>query len=651
MGFVMTTPPQDRALLDQEQFLKILSREEAVRRFDEALFPRALPAEMRKLAEALGCALADDVTAPIDVPPFDRSNVDGFAVRSADLVAAGEATPVRLVLNDEVIACGIAPELQVASGTATPIATGGPVPRGADAVVMVEHTQPAGAQGIDVRRAASPGQFVSYAGSDIARGEALLRAGTVIGSREIGMLAACGIAEVKVARKPRVAVISTGDELVQPGEALPPAAIYDTNGTIVAAAIDENGGAASFLGAIPDDEAKLEAAMRRALRDADMLVLSGGTSKGAGDLSHRIIGRLGKPGIIAHGVALKPGKPLCLAVCDGKPVVILPGFPTSAMFTFHDMIVPVLRKMAGLPPRADAMVNAKVPVRIASELGRTEFVMVSLVEGRDGLIAYPSGKGSGAITSFTQADGFLRIDALADQMPSGTEAEVTLFTPHVRVPDLVIIGSHCTGLDLVTAPLARAGLAVRSIAVGSLGGLAAARRGECDFAPIHLFDDKTETYNTPYLAEGLELVPGWRRMQGVVFRKGDKRFEGLNAKEAVAAALADPACIMVNRNQGAGTRFLIDRLLAGARPEGYWNQPRSHNAVAAAVAQHRTDWGMTIAPVAHATGLGFIPLAEEHYDFALVTARKQRPAVQAFLDALASDDSRAALERAGFRPA
>lgn len=213
-------------------------------------------------------------------------------------------------------------------------------------------------------------------------------------------------------------------------------------------------------------------------------------------------------------------------MCDGKPVVILPGFPTSAMFTFHDMIVPALRKMAGLPPRSDAKVSATVPVRIASELGRAEFVMVSLVAGKDGLIAYPSGKGSGAITSFAQADGFLRIDALADQMPAGAEAEVTLFTPHVRVPDLVIVGSHCTGLDLVTAPLAHAGLVVRSIAVGSLGGLAAAKRGECDLAPIHLFDDKSETYNTPYLAEGLELVPGWRRMQGIVFRKDDKRFEG-----------------------------------------------------------------------------------------------------------------------------
>ncbi len=644
-------PSPNNAAVDQEQFLTILSREEALARFEAALFPRDLAADDRALPDALGLPLVSDVVAATDVPPFDRSNVDGFAVRSADLVAAGEAFPVRLWLNGETVVCGTAPQLPVIDGTATPIATGGPVPRGADAIIMVEHTQPAGASAIEIRRAASPGQFVSYAGSDIARGEVLLRAGTLIGSREIGMLAASGVARLSVVKKPRVAVMSTGDELVQPGQPLRPAAIFDTNGAIVTAAVSENGGDAHFLGAFPDDEVKLEASMREALVASDMLILTGGTSKGEGDVSHRIVARLGKPGIIAHGVALKPGKPLCLAVCDGKPVVILPGFPTSAMFTFHDMIVPVLRRLAGLPPRNDARVMAKVPVRIASELGRTEFVMVSLVAGDDGLIAYPTGKGSGAITAFAQADGFLKIDALAEQMPAGTDAEATLFTPHVRVPDLVIVGSHCTGLDIVTAPLARGGLSVRSISVGSLGGLAAARRGECDLAPIHLLDEQTDTYNTAFLSEGLELLPGYRRMQGIVFRAGDMRFYGLGAEDAVRAALKDLSCLMVNRNQGAGTRILIDRLLGGARPDGYWNQPRSHNAVAAAVAQKRADWGMTIAPVAHVAGLGFIPFAEEHYDFALVLSRKQRPAVQAFLDALLSADVREALERAGFRPA
>lgn len=645
---MMKSPSSIPQNTDQKQFLTILSREEALARFEAALFPWPVPTEKRSLAEALGLALAEDVAAQVDIPPFDRSSVDGFAVRAADLVAASDLRPVRLMLNRETIACGSVPQLAVLPGTATAIATGGPLPRGADAIVMVEYTQPAEGGAIEVRRAVSPGQFVSTAGSDMARGEVVLRAGSVIGAREIGILAACGTPQVTVARKLRVAVLSTGDELVQPGEPLQPAGIYDANGPIVSAAVTENGGEAHFLGAFPDDEARLETAMREALASHDVLILSGGTSKGAGDVSYRIIGRLGKPGIIAHGVALKPGKPLCLAVCGGKPVIILPGFPTSAMFTFHDMVVPILRRMAGLPPRVDAQTSAQLPFRVPSELGRTEFVMVSLVQGRDGLMAYATGKGSGAITAFAQADGFIRIDAFADHLPAGAQVPVTLFTPQVRVPDLVVIGSHCTGLDLVVGKIARQGISVRSLAVGSLGGLAAAKRCECDLAPIHLFDPQTQVYNTPFLSEGIELVPGWRRIQGIVFRRGDARFEGRNAPEAVEAALADPECMMVNRNQGAGTRILIDQLLGQTRPDGYWNQPRSHNAVAAAVVQKRADWGVTIGPVARAAGLGFIPLTQEHFDFALVTDRKERVAVQAFLAALLSPDMQDALERAGF---
>ncbi|MFN3890436.1 MAG: molybdopterin biosynthesis protein [Beijerinckiaceae bacterium] len=635
----------------QDQFLDVLSREDALARFEHALFPYRLQVDERALAEALGLPLAQDVAAPVDAPPFDRSNVDGFAVRSADLANAGAASPIILDLNAEEVHCGDEPRLEVKPGTATPVATGAPIPRGADAMLMVEHTHPAGPGAIEAVRAVAPGSFISFAGSDIARGETLLRAGSLIGSREIGMLAACGVARIRVVRKPRVAILSTGDELIQPGGTLRPAAIFDTNGPIVAAAVVENGGEPLFLGAVVDDEEALWRAMSNAFADCDMLILSGGTSKGAGDLTHRLVNRLGKPGIVAHGVALKPGKPLCLAVCGGKPVVILPGFPTSAMFTFHDLIAPILRRMAGLPPRTDATVEAVTPSRIPSELGRREYVMVSLVEGPEGLTAYPTGKGSGAITSFAQADGFFTIDALSDHMPAGARVQVTLFTPHVRVPDLVVIGSHCVGLDAVVAPLAGAGLSFRMIAVGSMGGVAAARRGECDIAPLHLLDEKTETWNAPYLGDGMQLVSGWRRMQGVVYRRGDARFEGRDAQGAVAAALADSACIMVNRNQGAGTRILIDRLLKGARPDGYFNQPRSHNAVAAAIAQGRADWGLAIRQAADAYGLGFIPMAEEHYDFALVTARTHRPGVQAFLNSLQSAETKAALRALGFEPA
>ena len=637
--------------LRQEQFLTVLPREEAVRRWLEALDPRPLGSEVVDLFQALGRVVADDLASPSDVPPFDRSGVDGFALRAADVENASEHAPTVLRLNREIITCGTAPNVVVEPGSATAIATGGPLPRGADAVVMIEHTGLlANGEAVAVRRPCTPGQFVAFAGSDLARGEILLRRGTLVGSREIGMLAACGLGTVAVFRKPRVGVLSTGDELARPGDPLPPAGIYDANGPIVCAAVAENGGEPVFYGAVRDDEAALDAAMRTAFAACDMVILSGGTSKGAGDLTYRLVGRLGAPGIVVHGVALKPGKPLCLAVCDRKPVLVLPGFPTSAMFTFHDVVAPVLRTIAGLPPRPEAQVTATVPVRVGSELGRTEFAMVSLVEAEDGFIAYPTAKGSGSVTSFAQADGFLTIDALADHLPAGACAVVTLLTPGLRAPDLAIIGSHCTGLDALVGRLAGQGFSARLMAVGSLGGLAAARRGECDLAPIHLLDPETGTYNAPYLSEGLELVPGWRRMQGIVYRTGDARFAEREPEQAIAQALADPACLLVNRNQGAGTRILVDRLLAGARPAGYWNQPRSHNAVGAAVAQGRADWGVAIAPVALAYGLGFTPLAEEHYDFALVTARRSKPAVQAFLDLLVAPETHEALRALGFRP-
>ena len=643
----MKTPsPPARSGIDQEQFLRILSREEAIAAFREALQPRPLGMEAVALAALVGRVLAEDVAAPVDTPPFDRSVVDGFAVRAADLAVASGSAPVRLVLNGEVIACGTPPELTVAPGTATPISTGGPMPRGADAVVMIEHTEAADEDAILVSRALAPGQNVAFAGSDIARGQTVLHKGTVVGSREIAMLAAIGLAETTVWRKPRVAVLSTGDELVQPGEPLRPAAVYDSNGPIVAAALEENGCVALRLGAIPDDETRLTAAITDAFATADAVILSGGTSKGAGDLTHRIVGRLGAPGIVAHGVALKPGKPLCLAVCDGKPVIVLPGFPTSAMFTFHDIVAPFLRLLAGLPEREEHELSGRVPVAVASELGRAEFVMVALSESDAGLVAHPVGKGSGAVTAFSQADGFVRIDALADTLPAGSEVPVRLFTPHLRVPDLVVMGSHCVGLDAVIGHLAETGLSARVLAIGSLGGLAALRRGECDIAPIHLLDPHSDTYNTPFLTPAMRLIVGWKRLQGVVFRRGDARFEGKSPHDAVTAALADPDCIMVNRNQGAGTRTLIDALLAGKRPAGYWNQPRSHNAVAASVAQNRADWGVAIKPVADDNGLGFLPLTAEHYDFA-VSSTPRRPAILAAFEA-ALTESGEALRRIGF---
>jgi putative molybdopterin biosynthesis protein len=273
--------------------------------------------------------------------------------------------------------------------------------------------------------------------------------------------------------------------------------------------------------------------------------------------------------------------------------------------------------------------------------------------GASGLdyVAYPMGKGSGSVTAFGRADGFVIIPRQREYLERDSVVDVHLLDAAIRPADLVVIGSHCTGLDYLLGQLHCRGIRSKVLAVGSTGGLEAAKRGECDLAGVHLLDPQTDTYNRPFLTDGLDLVPGYGRAQGVVFRRGDARFEGRDANEAVAAALADPECVLVNRNRGSGTRLLIDRLLGAVRPPGYLAEPRSHNAVAAAVAQGRADWGVAIAPVARASGLGFLPLREERYDLVVPRSRRERPAVRAFVELLADPAARRALTALGFQPA
>jgi putative molybdopterin biosynthesis protein len=660
---------------EQEQFLRVLDRDEAERRFRSVLnlSPRGI--EQVALDEALDRVLAADVASPVDVPSFDRSNVDGFAVVAADTFGASEEIPRRLRLASEIIHTGIVPTTELKRGDAVAIATGGMMPRGADAVVMVEHAHVEG-QELRVGRAVTAGSGVSFAGTDITSGETVLRRGQILSSRDTGVLAAIGIKSVDVWRRPIVAIISTGDEIIAPGDPMQPARVYDSNAQVLADAVRELGAEPRRLGIIRDDIDALRTRLTEALEAADAVLLSGGTSKGAGDVSYRVVAELTDPGIVAHGVALKPGKPICLAATGGRPVVVLPGFPTSAIFTFHEFVAPVLTSMAGRGIQERAVVQATLSVRVNSEIGRTEYLLVGLVNASPGvnaggrarvgrplsgppgepdkarptdLIAYPMGQGSGSVTTFSRADGFTTIGRHEEIVPAGTIIDVQLLGRELQLADLVVIGSHCIGLDYLLGEIEQRGIRPKFVAVGSLAGLEAAKRGECDLAGIHLLDPHTGEYNRPFLTRGLELIPGYGRMQGIVFRKGDQRFEERSAGDAIAMALRDPSCMMVNRNQGSGTRALIERLLAGARPPGYAVQPRNHNAVAAAVRQGRADWGVTLDTIARNTGLGFIPVQHEDYDFVTPKARADRPAVRAFRTLLTRPATREALMRLGMK--
>jgi putative molybdopterin biosynthesis protein len=624
----------------QQQFLKILERDEAERRWREVLDVKPVDAENVALECALGRVLAEDVRAEVDVPGFDRSNMDGFAVRAEDTFGATEAEPVSLELGSETIPTGIVPVQEVKPGGAMSIATGGMLPRGADAVLPVEFTDVEGSV-VTARRERVPGAAVSFAGTDIGRGETVLFRGTRLTSRETGVLAAIGVNEVSVIRRPIIAILSTGDEIVQPGETMRPGLVFDSNGRILADAVHELGGEPRFLGAFRDDEAGLRAALGSAMEIADLVLLSGGTSKGEGDLNAQVVAEL-DPGIVVHGVALKPGKPICLAASGRLPVVILPGFPTSAVFTFHEFVAPVIRELAGLAPGVRERKTAHLARKTTSDRGRLEYLLVSLVERPGGgLAAYPMGKGSGSVTAFSRADGFVRIGRNTEIVDADTEVEVTLLSRELPIADFVAVGSHCIGLDLIASALSRAGFTVKVLAVGSQGGLAAAERGECDAAPVHLLDPASGEYNRPFLNSSLRLLHGYARQQGVVTRADESR--------DIEAILADPALRMVNRNRGSGTRILIDQLLGDRRPPGYPYEPRSHFAVAAAVAQGRADWGVTIETIAGQAGLRFRHLQAEYYDFAIPEDRWDRPAIRELRRLLAPDGSvRAELERLGF---
>jgi len=523
----------------------------------------------------------------------------------------------------------------------------------------VEYTHLEGDR-VKIYKPVAPGENVMAAGSDIMRGETVIREGTLLSPRETALLAALGVSRVKVYKKPKVAVISTGNEIVSPGEELSFGRIYDVNATAIVHSIVENGGEAVFEGIVEDSKEALEEKLREVLsKDYDIIVTSGGTSAGAGDLSYRVIDSLGKPGIIVHGVAIKPGKPTIIGVVDGKPIFGLPGYPTSAMIIFDVFVAPLIRQLAGLPQQERPKLKAKSAMKMFSAKGRYEYKLVNLVKTREGSYsAYPVMGGSGAVTTLAEADGYVEIPESVEFLEEGKEVEVALLSSTIKPADLTIIGSHCIGVDLLLNLINQhRAIQAKIINVGSSGGLRAVARGESDISGTHLIDEKTGEYNIPFLkklgiAESTYLVRGYDREQGFVVAKGNPK--NINGVEDL---LREDVRI-INRNPGSGTRILLDLELKKLAEKlgknfreltteikGYEIEAKSHSAIAAAVAYGRADVGLAIRTVAEQYSLDFIPLREEKYDFAIPTEKFEKPEVRLFIEFLGSEEFKKLLEK------
>lgn len=632
--------------MSRKEFHTLVSLEDA----RKALLPfYRREVEQVPLSECYGRVLARNVYSKVDVPGFDRASMDGYAVKAKDTWGADEEEPKSLKIAG-VIHAGRQPSVAVEPGTAVEIATGAVMPRGANAVVMVEHTDTAG-EIVNVRKPVSPGENVMHTGADVMMGELVLREGTRLTPREISVIAAVGLSVVSVYRRPRVGIISTGDEIAAPGTALKPGQIYDVNAYAVGAGVLEDGGVPVYLGIVRDEPQAFREALAAASQKVDVILTSGSTSAGASDMMSGTVTGMGR--VLVHGIKIKPGKPTIIGEAGGRPFIGLPGYPSSALTIFNEVAAPLIRYMAGLREADLPRVGARMAVRARSEGGREVLQPVGIIRSADGsLAAYPIEKGSGAVTSLLDADGYVEIGEHTHVLEEGEPVEVTLFSDKIAFPDLLIIGSHCLGIDIITEMMAAKGYSVRSINVGSAGGLRAIRKGIADVAGVHLLDE-SGVYNRPFLA-GIDgdLVKGYVREQGIILPKGNPlKIQGI--ADLIGKRI-------INRTAGSGTRTLLDlelKKLAAERHvpvdeiieaiEGYDVEAKTHSAVASAIMTGKADAGLGIRIVADQNGLDFVPLRDEEYDF--VTRREQadKPAVKAFLEILRSDEFRSRLKTLG----
>ena len=621
-------------------YLSDIPLEDALDRYfkalDAAFGLRPTESEIVPLTSAKGRVTAEPIWAQISSPHYDSAAMDGIAVHSSDTVGATETSPLRLTVGAQAVW----------------IDTGDPMPDGYDAVIMVEVVHEVDGDTLEIQSPAAPYQHVRPLGEDIVATELVLPENHTLRPVDLGACAAAGLPSLPVRRKPSVAVIPTGNELVQVGGDLKPGDIIEFNSLVLGGMVDDWGGGATTWQAIPDDFDTLLAGVKAAAAQHDIVLVNAGSSAGSEDYTARVIESLGE--LVVHGTAIRPGHPIALGVVQGTPVLGIPGYPVSAALTCELFVKPLIERMLGVPASVRSTAQATITRKTMSPMGEDEFLRVRLGRVGDKLVASPIMRGAGVIMSLVRADGIVKIPRFSEGLDAGAEVGVELLRPVESIDDTVVaIGSHDMTLDLLASHVRRAKpqMTLASSNVGSMGGLIALARGEAHLAGSHLLDEETGEYNLSYIRRFLKgrsvvVVNLVQRIQGLILPRGNPKQIG------ALPDLARDDVTFLNRQRGSGTRLLLDYKLRelGIEPDdirGYDREEYTHLAVAAAVAGGRADVGLGILSAANVMGLDFVPLLSEQYDLVIPREHYDSDNVQFVLETIRGDAFKAEVDALG----
>jgi molybdenum cofactor synthesis domain-containing protein len=592
---------------------------------------RIMPVETIDVTRARGRVLAAPAIAVLSSPNFHAAAMDGIAVDAKHSFGASDEVPKPLVPGKNAFW----------------VNTGHAMPKGTNAVIMIEHVNVIDEKTVEIEAPVFPWQHVRKMGEDIVATKLLFPRGQLINAYAMGALLSGGIFRVAVYKNPRVLIIPTGSELVQWHEISPdqlvPGQVIESNSTVLGALCRDNGADVDCHPMLKDDLDTIQAAVSQAVKgDYDMVCIIGGSSAGSEDYARPVIASLGR--VLVHGVTMMPGKPVLMGTVFDKPVFGIPGYPVSAIVAFEQFAGPLLRAMQKLPPLESRSEPVSPARKIASKLGQDEFLRVKIgsVDGR--LIASQLPRGSGSITTLTEADGIIKIPRDVEGISETETVTARLLRPLSAIENtLVITGSHDNTLDLLADQMRRShdGISISSSHVGSMGGLMAIRNNACHLAGIHLLDPDDGSYNISYITKYLpkksvHLVNLVMREQGLIVPKGNPKNIGS------ITDLADEKMRFINRQSGSGTRILFDYKLAmsGLTPAdivGYENDEYTHMSVAVAVLSGRADAGLGIMAAARALDLAFIPVVTESYDLVIPERFFNTPNVQILLETITSD--------------